>query len=258
MKPRPSSLPRRVRARSLALLLERLEDRTLLSGTPYLPPTYMLINRAGLLSGPAQGQPLDIAMSYLTAHAASLGMTPADLQNPVVTDQYRDPDTGITHIYLRQTVDDLEVQYAELNIHLTAGGEVIAAGGGFVPALSSWLAAHPASAPALSATEAARVAAVRLGLTLNEEPALVSPEQNNPERNAVVSAPTLSLDNITTRLHYVPTEDGGAALAWQLIVRTPDGQHWYDLSIDASSGSMVAQNDWVEHASYNVIPPPNE
>src|SRR5262249_19236415 len=64
------------------------------------------------------------------------GLTPADLNDPVVTSQYTDDDTGITHLYLRQRVNGLEVAYADLDVSLTAQGEVIAAGGGFVAGLA--------------------------------------------------------------------------------------------------------------------------
>src|SRR5258707_9756348 len=87
------------------LLLEILEDRTLLNGDPYLPPVYMLTNPTGLLSGPAAGQPLDIARTYLSDHAADFGLSPDDLSDSVVTSQYSDDDTGITHVYLRQRVN---------------------------------------------------------------------------------------------------------------------------------------------------------
>src|SRR5207302_4555009 len=32
----------------------------------------------------------------------------------------------------------------------------------------------------------------------------------------------------------------------------------YDLSVGGPDGDVVAANDWVEHDTYNVIPPPNE
>jgi extracellular elastinolytic metalloproteinase len=73
-----------------------------------------------------------------------------------------------------------------------------------------------------------------------------------------LAAPVLSLDAIPIKVHYVPTEGGTAVLAWNMIVRTPDGDHWYDLSIGDSTGSLVALNDWVNDASYSVIPMPNE
>ena len=74
----------------------------------------------------------------------------------------------------------------------------------------------------------------------------------------VFSAPELSLDPITASLHYIPTEDGGVALSWQMVVRTADGDHWYDLSIADGTGEMNFLSDWVNDATYNVIASPDE
>src|SRR5436190_20314913 len=102
------------------LSVEVLEERTLLNGDPYLPPSYLLTNPTGLLSGPAEGQPLDIARTYLTDHAADFGLAPDDLSDSAVTSQYTDDDTGITHVYLRQHVHGLEGQYADIGVSLTS------------------------------------------------------------------------------------------------------------------------------------------
>src|SRR5215470_1476036 len=122
---RPLPRPRRTwtaSARRFRPFVENLEARVVLTA-PYLPPSHMLVNPTGLLTGPAQGQPLDIALDYLDAHAADFGLTAADLTDPAVTDQYTDSDTGITHIYLRQRVNGLEVAYADLDVSLTSAGE---------------------------------------------------------------------------------------------------------------------------------------
>ena len=124
--------PSRVR-----LAVELLEDRTLFSASPYLPPSHLLYNPSGLLSDPAPGEPLDIALTYLNQHAADLGLTPADLRDAIVTDQYTDTDTGNTHIYLRQSFNNLEVAYADIGIHLNSQGAVYSVAGGFVPGLNS-------------------------------------------------------------------------------------------------------------------------
>src|SRR5262249_39962229 len=149
----------------------------------------------------------------------------------------------------------LEVQYADLAVSLTAQNEVIAAGGGFVPGLAGQ--GQLPVTPSLSATGAVLVAAAVLGLTPEGEPEGLS-QWGGPARTALIAAPGVSLDDVTARLHYVPTEAGSAVLAWELILRTPDGDHWYDLSVGDSLSGIVTQNDWVEHSVYNVIPPPNE
>jgi hypothetical protein len=147
--------------------LETLEARNLLNASPYLPPSYLLTNPTGLLSGPADGQPLDVALGFLNDHAADLGLTPADLSNPIVTSQYTDADSGTTHIYLRQQVNGLEVQYADLAVSLDAQNEVIAAGGGFVPGLAAQLTG--AGQPAMSAVEAVQTAAAALNVKRNAD-----------------------------------------------------------------------------------------
>src|SRR5438477_13132468 len=69
----------------------------------YQPPDYTLENLRGFLSGPKDGDKLSVARTFLAAHANELHVTPDDLAGAIVTDQYTDADTGITHIYMRQT-----------------------------------------------------------------------------------------------------------------------------------------------------------
>src|SRR5262245_40188269 len=87
--------------------LERLEDRSLPSGADalanYVPPRQSLWQPGGYLTGPSPDSPLAIAQNYLAAHAGELGLSPADVAGARVTDQYTDRDSGVTHLYLRQT-----------------------------------------------------------------------------------------------------------------------------------------------------------
>ena len=252
---RPSARPFRAFRTSFRPVLDLLEARDLLSAN-YLPQSCMLVNPNGLLTSPQEGHPLDIALRYISDHAAELGLTVADLRDPIVTSQYTDEDSGATHIYLRQQVNGLEVAYADLAVTVDALGEVVSAGGGFVPGLAAQMAGTD-PAPTMTAVEAVRVAANSLGLTPDGDPQVIWTGYG-PGSTTIISAPGVSLDDIAAQLHYVPTEDGGATLAWELVIRTPDGGHWYDLSIDGSQGEMIAANDWIHHDSYNVVPPPNE
>src|SRR5262245_3607550 len=250
----------------LALRFERLEERCVLSAvaTTYFPHSQFLFNDGGFLSPPSSGNPLDIALSYVNAHASDLGLTASDLATPFVTDFYSDNDTGIGHVYLRQQVNGLEVDSADLSVTVTASGQVLSVGGGFVPGLNTSAGPNTyASMPDIGPLEAVERAAHELNISLTSEPIIVN-SAGGPDQATTVSAPDLSLDDIPARLHYVPTQDGQAILAWQLIVRTPNGDNWFDLSIAATRasqsqyGSLVSLNDWVEHATYNFIPPPNE
>jgi len=155
--------------------LEALERRTLLSnaveaavaplaehggGVGFIPKQYQLVNRAGYLTAAQKGQPLNIALQYLKANAKSLGLAAGDIEHAIVTDQYTDQDTGVTHIYLRQTFNGLEVVNADLSIHVAKNGKIISVGGGFVPALKETNSVKPS----FSALTAVNRAASKLGL----------------------------------------------------------------------------------------------
>ena len=74
----------------------------------------------------------------------------------------------------------------------------------------------------------------------------------------LLRASGISLDDITANLQYVPVPGNDVALSWELTVRTPDGNHWYNASVDASSGSISSLVDYMNHATYEVFALPGE
>ena len=162
-------------------------------------------------------------------------------------------------------------------------------GGGFVPGLygSSTNVVPPAGStnqnfigpllnsayfaivPQLTAVQDLSFAAIYLGLAGTTITTVVGAADSSSGHAAQSTASGLgqtytlqndaySLDAIPAKLHYVPAPDGKVELAWDYILRTPDGQHWYDASVDSSMGSLVELHDWVDHATYNVYPRPVE
>ena len=67
--------------------------------------------------------------------------------------------------------------------------------------------------------------------------------------------PKVSLDPIPAELQYVATASG-IQLTWDFVLRTPDGQHWYELNASSSTGTALAASDWIDHASYKVFARP--
>lgn len=241
------------RSSGLRLQADHLEERSLPSGMNYLPPSYFFSDQPSMpLSSPVKGEPLAIAKSYLTAHASDFHLLPADLTEAIVTSQYTDTDSGTTHIYLRQTVNGLPVNSADLNIAIAADGHVRSAGGGFVTGLNASLPAGT-PLPATGPFEAVRAASLGLGLPLTGEPMVIDAPAGNT-MTTVISGPGLSAAPIPAQLTYMPTADGRAALAWQLNVQTPDGQHWFDMSIDDTTGDIVFLSDWVDNDAYKALP----
>jgi extracellular elastinolytic metalloproteinase len=256
--------------------LEPLEQRklfaaTLISGiravvdasgeltiTNALPASATLWNPSTTLSQPTSAPPLATALQFLRSHASDLGLDPSDVASPLVSSEYTDSLTGVTHIYLQQQFNGLPVLNANLTVNLLSDGSILSIAGGFVPHIDKFAAKNESAAntvPLLSASLAARVAGVQAALSTSvSSPRLsVTSMTTSGDRLTTLDSPALSLDPIPSRLVYVPDDDGGVQLAWDMVMRTPDGRHWYDLAVGDSSGNVVYANDWTDNATYNVI-----
>ncbi|GEM_PF-3160615 len=237
--------------------LERLEDRTLPSAAAdlaFIPPQHTLANLGAFLTPPSPGDPLDIARGYLLDHAGALGLGAQDLSHFLVTDRYTSAPSHTTHIYLEQTYNGLPVANAWLNISITAAGEVVNVGSTFVFGLG--IASPTPPNPGLTASEALSAAAAELGLGLRQPIQVVS-AANDLSQHTVLLAPEASLEPIPASLQYVVQADG-VELTWRLVLRTPDGGHWYDVSVNSADGELVWQSDWVDYDSYNALRLPTE
>jgi uncharacterized delta-60 repeat protein len=229
----------------------------------YLPPQPHAFGSVSFLTGPSDSPPLDIALEYLSQHAIEWGLTPEDVNRPLVTDHYVSGITRTTHIYLRQQFNGLEVANANMNVNITADGRVINVGGGFVSLAGgtgnkSDLESPQAllSGPQLTAAEAIEAAAVQLGLKSQWSSVPIDSVEESLQSEVFVSK-GISLDPIPVRQHYVATPDG-LVLAWDIVLRTPDLEHWYDVSVDGSTGDVLLVADWIADATYNVLPAPIE
>jgi extracellular elastinolytic metalloproteinase len=208
----------------------------------------------GFLTAPASGDPLDLARDYLIANHAALGLERADLDGWELTDRYTTRHNGLTHLYQRQRLAGIEVFGGYLSVSVTPDGRLIGLRNRFVPGLAR---AANVRTPSISALEAVHAAAEHLGLTLTA-PLSVVESRGGPARELVLSDGGISVEPIPAKLVYHSDGLGGARLAWNLFVRPPHQQHWWNLNVDAVDGSVLLQIDWILNDSYEVFLPPLE
>lgn len=229
--------------------------------TFYIAPQQHLFNQSGFLSGPTAGQPLDIALDFLRNNAEDLGLEAVDFDHVVVTDQYTSQSSGVTHIYLRQTYSSIEIVNAEININISEDGEVINVGSSFVSGLHTSSQTYDAI-PTLTATGALASLSDLFDWTLQATTDEHDGEQHTPgtgpSQVTILDPSGVSLDNIPVELHFTPTEDGGIALMWNLVVRTVDGGNWFEAGVSAETGQLNYFSDWGADAVYNVYASPLE
>jgi cysteine-rich repeat protein len=206
----------------------------------------------GPLTGPSRSDPEVIARDYLQRESGGLGLAGDDLEELAVKDRAVALRTGISHLYLRQRLGGIDVFNAGATLATDREGRLVAFGDRLVRRLR---ARARFAEPAVSAADAILRAAAHLKLGTAAAPTELR-RPGGPARAAVFAPGGISRDEIPVRLEWVPQGEADLKLAWNLVIRTPDGRHWWNLHVDARTGQVLRQNDWIDHDSYRVFPAP--
>jgi len=202
------------------------------------------------LSGPDAGVAREIGERHLRARSGELGLRRGDLDGAAER-SFVDRRTGTTHLNLRQRVGGRDVFGGDVGLAIDRRGRVYAR---WSRAVSDAAARTNTSEPVLSARQALSRAAELLDLTAGgTNPVLRRP--GGPDRQIVFAGGSLSSREIPARLTYVPQEES-LRLAWDLVIRTWNGRHWWHVHIDAVTGELLQQSDWVKRETYRVYPLP--
>jgi extracellular elastinolytic metalloproteinase len=199
------------------------------------------------LTGPADGDPSDLAVGYLTSEAASYGLDASDVGELAVRSVTPSRHTGASHVNINQQLDGLEVFGAELTVTVAADGSTAFVGGTGV----SGLAGQPAGAVELDPVDAVEAAAEALDL---EEPddARVVRQRRGAAAETVVAAPSISDSPIPAKLGWQPVDDT-LRLAWQVVIDDASDVHLWNATIDAATGALLDLDDWTADSDHQAL-----
>ncbi|MCP3102550.1 extracellular metalloproteinase [Myxococcus sp. K15C18031901] len=213
-----------------------------------------LTNPVGALSGPRAGDALLIALDFVQSQRELLGLELEDLGSLEVTDRVYSRQSGVTHLYLRQTHQGLPVYNGQLQVNVDGEGRIVSVHSDFLPALGRALTRLQ---PRLGAAEAVASVARHLGVRLATAPRALGKE-DGPRQKTRVEHAGLSAEPIEAQLMVLPVRVGEAQLVWNFQVHTLDSQHVYDFTVDAATGDVWTRFDWVAADTYEVYAQPVE
>ncbi|KAI8873389.1 hypothetical protein GQ42DRAFT_166395 [Ramicandelaber brevisporus] len=205
-----------------------------------------------------------------------------------VSSSHTTEDIGVTHIYLRQLVNGLEIANADMNINVDKNGKVISYGSTFVSDAADAISGGGGQSSHRRMSPRGLIRGVKSFVSRNlfgevdsneypesmmdpedalislakhlQEPHIPSKQSVEVESSATLhqsGAPQFTLLNtgITTGNKPVPvfpafihTDKGELRQAWDLRVEQDD--HWYH----ALTGHVLQLIDWVSDAIYHVYP----
>jgi extracellular elastinolytic metalloproteinase len=234
----PAAVLRARRAFASRLGEQRIVDIDPLTGTPR-----WLGRRDGYLSGPARGPASKVAMRWVRAHLALLGLSAADLRGLDLVRDYRSPD-GVTHLMWAQTVRGIPAFDNTIRVHVARGGRILSFQGSPRAGLADAAPEHAA----LSAGEALSVAARTAptgAITLAPRVLGVAGPRRLTRFYGGHSA-QLILFNLGSRV----------ALAWRVSFRA-SSTAIYDTIVDAQTGALLWRTNrvlWANGLAWDNYP----
>ncbi len=207
-----------------------------------------------------QLSPLEIAQGYLAENREKWQLSPEDISDLQVTDQYATRHNGLTHIYLIQQHQGIGLFNAISGLHIDKQGRVVFATNRFTPNLASRI---NTTEPLLGPCEAIESAAAHLGLAIAGELQL---KEQKKERFFTFEGGNISDSDIGVQLAYQLMPGGAARLAWRLAIDHPDGASYWNLRVDALTGEVLSKDNWTAHCvfpspagnSSSLFDPPSE
>ena len=201
----------------------------------------------------------DVAEAHMSEKANAWGLTQADIADKEISKQYESTHNGVTHIYYRQMLSGIPVANGVMNINIKNDqGRPFGGGSSFVGELQKRVNIRN---PSLGHLEAIQAAAAHLGLLISEDLEFIERPKGSTKK-AICSTGGISISPIPISLAYWNTDSNekkdGVRLAWDLVIEETSEEHWWNLWVDAVTGQVLDQNDWVDGFSYEVFALPKE
>lgn len=168
--------------------------------------------------------------------------------NWVVTSQHTSSASGIHHIYYGQTLNGVEIYGTVSSVHLFPNGEVLKSNNSFIANIQA--KATGGAGPSFTAVQAVQSAANYFNYNSSGDFTVIS-SKSNVAQETVLSKGGISLSDIPVKLVYQMNQNGELVLAWDLSIEEVAQQNWWSVRVDAASGAIVDQVNWMSSCNFS-------
>ena len=164
-----------------------------------------------------------IVEQYLNKHSKSLGLAKADVTEFQISDHYTDDHNGLTHIYVQQQYEGIDIIGANLGLHFQNENEMVFVSNRFFKKINQRLGNSSQQINALAAVE---TAAADLGLSI-QEPIKALESAKGVDYRQTFAKGNIAMEDIPVKLVYYPLDNGTLNLSWEVQIYTTDAQHYW-------------------------------
>jgi extracellular elastinolytic metalloproteinase len=223
----------------------KINDKTLLSS--FLAFLFCLAALSSTAQKDVKPNPnaVKLALAHVLKNAKQLNLTEQDVKNMLVEDTYTTDHNGLTHVFLIQQYQGIELSNGIINVNVLPSGEILSLGNRFVNNLANRI---NETNPTISPQAAVEAACKHLNVTLPQG-GLVS-KLKQGDKTFLFDKGKFVLSDIKVKLCFEKINDKKVQLAWDLNIDQLDGQDHWSVRVDALTGSILDKNSWTQHCSF--------
>ncbi len=183
----------------------------------------------------------------LFSHLEKAGLKAGDIQEYRITDQYTS-STGITHIYLLQQHQGLDIENAQLSIHLK-DGKVMKVSNRMLKGLDKQ---QTSNVPGLSVARGLQIAAQNLGkqIGLLTAQSLKTNKQGKQVGFRFDNVP-FAREPVQGELKWLPNAEGQISLVWKISIYEKDEENYWNIYVDTRKGKVLRKDNMVVHCRFD-------
>ncbi|MBP7184774.1 MAG: T9SS-dependent M36 family metallopeptidase, partial [Saprospiraceae bacterium] len=190
---------------------------------------------------------LDIAIKYMEEQAPKWGLTKQDVSEFKLSSEYQSKHNGVTHIYLNQSKNNIEVFNAIINLNIAQNDKVIFAGNRFVQDLAAKVNTSTAQ---INESQAIQSAISHLGMSSVTPLKLLRSESGKK----IFDGGLISKRDIPVKLMYYVTKEKKARLAWNLEIEQVGTSDYWNIFVDASTSEVLYKNNYTLYCNFTKDP----
>lgn len=184
-----------------------------------------------------QQSKLDLALRFIENQHSAWALSKDDISDLAVSDMYESENNGVTHIYLIQRYDGIEIHNAITSVHVTKDGKVFDSPSRFYSNIKQKINTTRNKLDAVQAlTQVVR--------HLNISNALVPKNVSRTNEGKMKIAKTnFTHNDIPVKLVFCPDKNGNLRLAWDLNMDMSVSNDYWSIRVDAVNGEILDQQN---------------
>ncbi|MBK6861844.1 MAG: T9SS-dependent M36 family metallopeptidase [Saprospiraceae bacterium] len=176
---------------------------------------------------------LDLALRAIEQNAKVWGLNPDDISDLAVSDMYTSDHNGLTHIYLIQRYQGIEIHNAITSVHITPNGKIYDSPSRFIDQIRAKVNTTKAR---LSPIDALSAAVIQMDIPNALIPSNVS---RTKDGKMEIMKTNFTNINIPVKQVYCLDQNGSLRLSWDLTMDLTSGSDYWSVRVDAQTGKII-------------------